>query len=69
MSYLASSYISAVSSLMFHRLYEKHGELAVRSFSQFYPAILPSDVLAMAQRSHFLPYLDNLVQSRTEEQR
>ncbi|XP_048113755.1 Hermansky-Pudlak syndrome 5 protein isoform X1 [Alosa alosa] len=52
-----------------YRLYEKHGELAVRSFSQFYPTILPSDVLAMAQRSHFLPYLDNLVQSRTEEQR
>ncbi|XP_063053790.1 Hermansky-Pudlak syndrome 5 protein isoform X2 [Engraulis encrasicolus] len=52
-----------------YRLYDKHGELAVRSFPQFYPTILPSDVLAMAQRSHFLPYLDNLVQSRTEEQR
>ncbi|XP_012674244.1 Hermansky-Pudlak syndrome 5 protein isoform X2 [Clupea harengus] len=52
-----------------YRLYEKHGELAIRSFPQFYPTILPSDVLAMAQRSHFLPYLDNLVQSRAEEQR
>ncbi|XP_029909654.1 BLOC-2 complex member HPS5 [Myripristis murdjan] len=52
-----------------HRLYEKHGEVAVRSFSQFYPTIPPADVMAMAQQSHFLAYLDNLVQSRTEEQR
>uniref|UniRef100_A0A8C8IP58 Hermansky-Pudlak syndrome 5 protein homolog n=1 Tax=Oncorhynchus tshawytscha TaxID=74940 RepID=A0A8C8IP58_ONCTS len=52
-----------------HRLYEKHGELAVRSFTQFYPTILPSDVTAMAKHSHFLAYLDNLVQSRAEEQR
>ncbi|XP_035251534.1 Hermansky-Pudlak syndrome 5 protein isoform X1 [Anguilla anguilla] len=52
-----------------HRLYEKHGELAVRSFAQFYPTILPSDVMAMANRSHFLAYLDNLVHSRAEEQR
>ncbi|KAJ8248884.1 hypothetical protein GJAV_G00228820 [Gymnothorax javanicus] len=52
-----------------YRLYEKHGELAVRSFTQFYPTILPSDVMAMAQRSHFLAYLDNLVHSRAEEQR
>ncbi|XP_067091332.1 Hermansky-Pudlak syndrome 5 protein isoform X1 [Osmerus mordax] len=52
-----------------HRLYEKHGEVAVRSFTQFYPTILPSDVMAMAQPSHFLAYLDNLVQSRAEEQR
>uniref|UniRef100_A0AAY4DEZ7 Hermansky-Pudlak syndrome 5 protein homolog n=1 Tax=Denticeps clupeoides TaxID=299321 RepID=A0AAY4DEZ7_9TELE len=51
------------------RLYEKHGELAVRSFPQFYPTVLPSDVMAMAQSSHFLPYLDNLVQSRAEEQK
>uniref|UniRef100_A0A668AN39 Hermansky-Pudlak syndrome 5 protein homolog n=1 Tax=Myripristis murdjan TaxID=586833 RepID=A0A668AN39_9TELE len=50
-------------------LYEKHGEVAVRSFSQFYPTIPPADVMAMAQQSHFLAYLDNLVQSRTEEQR
>uniref|UniRef100_A0AAY4DF54 Hermansky-Pudlak syndrome 5 protein homolog n=1 Tax=Denticeps clupeoides TaxID=299321 RepID=A0AAY4DF54_9TELE len=52
-----------------YRLYEKHGELAVRSFPQFYPTVLPSDVMAMAQSSHFLPYLDNLVQSRAEEQK
>ncbi|KAM7396827.1 hypothetical protein PAMP_019837 [Pampus punctatissimus] len=52
-----------------HRLYEKHGEAAVRSFSQFYPTITPADVMAMAQQSHFLAYLDNLVQSRTEEHR
>uniref|UniRef100_A0A8D3CZS1 Hermansky-Pudlak syndrome 5 protein homolog n=1 Tax=Scophthalmus maximus TaxID=52904 RepID=A0A8D3CZS1_SCOMX len=50
-----------------HRLYEKHGEAAVRSFSQFYPTITPADVMTMAQQSHFLAYLDNLVQSRTEE--
>lgn len=52
-----------------HRLYEKHGELAVRSFTQFYPTILPSDITAMAKHSHFLAYLDNLVQSWAEEQR
>uniref|UniRef100_A0A7N6AWX4 Hermansky-Pudlak syndrome 5 protein homolog n=1 Tax=Anabas testudineus TaxID=64144 RepID=A0A7N6AWX4_ANATE len=52
-----------------HRLYEKHGEAAVRSFSQFYPTITPADVMIMAQQSHFLAYLDNLVQSQTEEHR
>ncbi|KAM9754373.1 BLOC-2 complex member HPS5 [Menidia menidia] len=52
-----------------HRLYDKHGEAAVRSFSQFYPTITPADVMTMAQRSHFLAYLDNLVQSRAEEHR
>ncbi|KAJ8402962.1 hypothetical protein AAFF_G00362760 [Aldrovandia affinis] len=52
-----------------YRLYEKHGELAVRSFAQFYPTILPSDIMAMAQRSHFLAYLDNLVHTRAEDQR
>lgn len=51
------------------RLYEKHGEAAVRSFSQFYPTITPADVMTMAQKSHFLAYLDNLVQSQTEEHR
>ena len=50
-------------------MYEKHGEVAVRSFTQFYPAVLPSDIMTMAQPSHFLAYLDNLVQSRAEEQR
>lgn len=54
---------------MLSRLYEKHGEAAVRSFSQFYPTITPADVMAMAQQSHFLAYLDNLVQSQDEEQR
>ncbi|XP_028441693.1 LOW QUALITY PROTEIN: BLOC-2 complex member HPS5 [Perca flavescens] len=52
-----------------HRLYEKHGEAAVRSFTQFYPTITPADVMTMAQQSHFLAYLDNLVQSQTEEDR
>nr|XP_019934990.1 PREDICTED: Hermansky-Pudlak syndrome 5 protein [Paralichthys olivaceus]XP_019934991.1 PREDICTED: Hermansky-Pudlak syndrome 5 protein [Paralichthys olivaceus] len=52
-----------------HRLYKKHGEAAVRSFSQFYPTITPADVMTMGQQSHFLAYLDNLVQSRTEEHR
>lgn len=52
-----------------HRLYEKHGEAAVRSFSQFYPTITPADIMTMAQQSHFLAYLDNLVQSRTEGHR
>ncbi|MBN3303775.1 HPS5 protein, partial [Amia calva] len=52
-----------------HRLYERHGELALRSFGQFYPTILPADVMAMAKRSHFLAYLDNLVQSQPEDQR
>nr|XP_004553035.1 Hermansky-Pudlak syndrome 5 protein [Maylandia zebra]XP_004553036.1 Hermansky-Pudlak syndrome 5 protein [Maylandia zebra] len=53
----------------FHRLYEKHGEAAVRSFSQFYPTITPADVMTMAKKNHFLAYLDNLVQSQTEEHR
>ncbi|KAG1957585.1 Hermansky-Pudlak syndrome 5 protein isoform X2 [Pimephales promelas] len=52
-----------------YRLYEKHGEVAVRAYPQFYPTILPSDIMAMALPSHFLPYLDNLVQSRAEQQR
>ncbi|XP_078113273.1 BLOC-2 complex member HPS5 [Sander vitreus] len=52
-----------------HRLYEKNGEAAVRSFTQFYPTITPADVMTMAQQSHFLAYLDNLVQSQTEEDR
>ncbi|XP_051979413.1 BLOC-2 complex member HPS5-like [Xyrauchen texanus] len=52
-----------------YRLYEKHGEVAVRAFPQFYPTILPSDIMAMALPGHFLPYLDNLVQSRAEQQR
>ncbi|XP_070828984.1 Hermansky-Pudlak syndrome 5 protein [Chaetodon trifascialis] len=52
-----------------HRLYERHGEAAVRSFSQFYPTITPADVMTMAKQSHFLAYLDNLVQSQTEEHR
>uniref|UniRef100_A0AAR2JCH6 Hermansky-Pudlak syndrome 5 protein homolog n=1 Tax=Pygocentrus nattereri TaxID=42514 RepID=A0AAR2JCH6_PYGNA len=52
-----------------YRLYEKHGEVAVRAYPQFYPTILPSDVMAMVQPSHFLPYLDNLIQSQVEEQR
>ncbi|KAM6927049.1 BLOC-2 complex member HPS5 [Lycodopsis pacificus] len=52
-----------------HRLYQKHGEAAVRSFTQFYPTITPADVMTMAQQSHFLAYLDNLVQSQTEEHR
>uniref|UniRef100_A0A8C5ABB6 Hermansky-Pudlak syndrome 5 protein homolog n=1 Tax=Gadus morhua TaxID=8049 RepID=A0A8C5ABB6_GADMO len=52
-----------------HRLYERHGEAAVRSFSQFHPAVTPADVALMAQPPHFLAYLDNLVQSHAEELR
>ncbi|KAM9807740.1 BLOC-2 complex member HPS5 [Neosynchiropus ocellatus] len=52
-----------------HRLYEKHGEAAVRSISQFYPTITPADVMFMAHSDHFLAYLDNLVLSQTEEHR
>lgn len=52
-----------------HRLYEKHGEAAVRSFSQFYPTIAPADVMILADQRHFLAYLDNLVQSRAEVHR
>lgn len=55
--------------VLLSRLYEKHGESAVRSFSQFYPTITPADVMTMAQQSHFLAYLDNLVQSQSEEHR
>ncbi|XP_077372756.1 BLOC-2 complex member HPS5 isoform X1 [Festucalex cinctus] len=52
-----------------HRLYEKHGEAAVRSFPPFYPTIIPADVMRMAHKSHFLAYLDNLVLSQPEEHR
>uniref|UniRef100_A0A8C9VEM0 Hermansky-Pudlak syndrome 5 protein homolog n=1 Tax=Scleropages formosus TaxID=113540 RepID=A0A8C9VEM0_SCLFO len=52
-----------------HRLYEKHGESAVRAFVQFYPRVVPADVMAMVKKSHFLPYLDNLIHSQSEEQR
>lgn len=55
--------------VLFCRLYEKHGEMAVRAYPQFYPTILPSDIIAMVQPGHFLPYIDNLVQSQAEEQR
>lgn len=41
----------------------------MRSFSQFYPTVTPADVAVMAQRSHFLAYLDNLVQSQPDEHR
>lgn len=51
------------------RLYEKNGEAAIRSFSQFHPIISPANVMIMAQQSHFLAYLDNLVQSQPEEHR
>ncbi|KAK6472920.1 Hermansky-Pudlak syndrome 5 protein-like isoform X1 [Huso huso] len=53
------------------RLYERHGELALRSFGQFYPTIIPADVMALSRRSpaHFLAYLDNLVKWKPAEQR
>ncbi|KAJ0069242.1 hypothetical protein NL108_003162, partial [Boleophthalmus pectinirostris] len=59
----------SASALLPHlyRLYEKHGEAAVRSLSQFYPTITPSDVMAVADPKHFLAYLDNLVRSRAED--
>ncbi|XP_061825618.2 Hermansky-Pudlak syndrome 5 protein [Nerophis lumbriciformis] len=50
-----------------HRLYEKHGEAAVRSFPQFYPTITPADVKVMSHRSHFVAYLNNLVLAQAEE--
>uniref|UniRef100_A0A8C6UPU7 Hermansky-Pudlak syndrome 5 protein homolog n=1 Tax=Neogobius melanostomus TaxID=47308 RepID=A0A8C6UPU7_9GOBI len=50
-------------------LYEKDGEAAVRSCSQFYPTVTPADVMIMADQRHFLAYLDNLVQSRAEDHR
>lgn len=43
--------------------------MAVRAYPQFYPTIIPSDIMTMVQPSHFLPYLDNLVQSQAESQR
>ncbi|XP_061678765.1 Hermansky-Pudlak syndrome 5 protein isoform X2 [Syngnathoides biaculeatus] len=52
-----------------YRLYEKHGEAAVRCLSPFYPTITPADVMQMAHKSHFLAYLDNLVLSQPEESR
>ncbi|XP_057693292.1 Hermansky-Pudlak syndrome 5 protein [Corythoichthys intestinalis] len=52
-----------------HRLYEKHGEAAIRSLPPFYPTITPADVMQMAHKSHFLAYLDNLLLSQPEEQR
>ncbi|XP_019712524.1 BLOC-2 complex member HPS5 isoform X1 [Hippocampus comes] len=52
-----------------HRLYDKHGEAAVRCFAPFYPTVTPADVMRMAHKSHFLAYLDNLVLSQPEEQR
>ncbi|KAK7892111.1 hypothetical protein WMY93_024074 [Mugilogobius chulae] len=57
------------SSLLPHiyRLYDEHGEAAVRSLSQFYPTITPADVMIMADQKHFLAYLDNLVMSRAED--
>lgn len=57
------------ASVFLSRLYERHGEAAVRSFSQFHPTVTPADVMAMAERSHFLAYLDNLVQAQAEEHR
>uniref|UniRef100_A0A6Q2XDU9 Hermansky-Pudlak syndrome 5 protein homolog n=1 Tax=Esox lucius TaxID=8010 RepID=A0A6Q2XDU9_ESOLU len=62
-----------------HRLYEKHGEVAVRSFAQFYPTILPSDIDAMANQSHLfvvyslystmlLSFLGSLLQPETLRQ-
>ncbi len=66
---LNMSSILNIMLFFLYRLYEKHGEVAVRAYPQFYPTILPSDIMAMALPSHFLPYLDNLVQSRAEQQR
>lgn len=53
------------------RIYEKFGELALRSLVQFYPDILPSDIkeLCNNQPGHFLAYLDDLVKSKPEDQR
>ncbi|XP_078076633.1 BLOC-2 complex member HPS5 isoform X2 [Mustelus asterias] len=53
------------------RMYEKFGEIALRSLVQFHPHILPSDIkeLCQNQPAHFLAYIDNLVKSKPEDQR
>ncbi|XP_055986932.1 BLOC-2 complex member HPS5 isoform X3 [Sorex fumeus] len=53
------------------RLYEKFGESALRSLIQFYPSILPSDIMQLCHHhpAQFLAYLDSLVKSRPEDQR
>ncbi|KAG2463002.1 SAAL1 protein, partial [Polypterus senegalus] len=70
---LRDSALCSTPFLLAHltRLYEMHGELAIRSFGQFYPTILPADVLAMSRNhpAHFLAYLDNLIKSKPEEER
>ncbi|XP_043562035.1 Hermansky-Pudlak syndrome 5 protein isoform X1 [Chiloscyllium plagiosum] len=53
------------------RMYEKFGEIALRSFVQFYPHILPSDIKELCQKqpAHFLAYVDDLLKSKPEDQR
>ncbi|XP_067902207.1 Hermansky-Pudlak syndrome 5 protein [Heterodontus francisci] len=53
------------------RMYEKFGEIALRSLVQFHPHILPSDIKELCQKqpAHFLAYVDNLVKSKPEDQR
>ncbi|XP_051885108.1 Hermansky-Pudlak syndrome 5 protein isoform X2 [Pristis pectinata] len=53
------------------RMYEKFGELALRSLVQFHHSILPSEIkeLCKNQPGHFLAYIDNLVKSKPEDQR
>uniref|UniRef100_UPI00398F8C89 Hermansky-Pudlak syndrome 5 protein n=1 Tax=Pristiophorus japonicus TaxID=55135 RepID=UPI00398F8C89 len=64
---------SGSSFLLAHaaRMYEKFGEIALRSLVQFHPHILPSDIkeLCDKQPAHFLAYVDNLVKSKPEDQR
>ncbi|XP_051779159.1 Hermansky-Pudlak syndrome 5 protein isoform X2 [Erpetoichthys calabaricus] len=70
---LRDSALCSTPFLLAHltRLYEMYGELAIRSFGQFYPTVLPADVLAMSRNhpAHFLAYLDNLIKSKPEEER
>ncbi|XP_068117548.1 BLOC-2 complex member HPS5 [Hyperolius riggenbachi] len=53
------------------RVYEKFGELAARSFSRFFPSVLPADVaqLCRGNPQHFLAYLDNLLKTKPENHR
>ncbi|XP_069757383.1 Hermansky-Pudlak syndrome 5 protein isoform X2 [Narcine bancroftii] len=64
---LGSSFILAHAV----RMYEKFGELALRSLVQFHPHILPSDIkeLCRNQPGHLLAYIDHLVKSKPEDQR
>eukprot|EP00062_Callorhinchus_milii_P003516 gi/632940921/ref/XP_007885591.1/ PREDICTED: Hermansky-Pudlak syndrome 5 protein [Callorhinchus milii] len=64
---LGSPFVLAHAS----RLYETFGEVGLRSLVQFYPSILPCDIMGLCWKvpAHFLGYMDSLVKSQPEEQR